>query len=972
MYSRTIQIPTILNDSNSKENIFPENYFLPRDFELVQALYDLAFFLEISSSLNTKANSQYRILSLRKAAHNLDGYSTSTYRWLKDSLKNTCLDFQPSNRIKQHLLTVIEKGALEEISEFSLNNMEALLRLRSIRGMGPKQIAEFAAKKHNSPLKLIEKSSKRCGLKDETILAIYNGLSYGTWQAAHIIPPLLRFLNRIEQIKKKETSWIVCGITDGISSIEKRPEIINAVSDFKIDKRLINKIIATDPFFKLLKSKDSNFEIKHIMGWTFSISSKREIHNAEDKTIFELAEEFDPLVNYFPQKFKSDLHTHTSWSDGIASPIDMINSADKRGLSYIAITDHSRSCKLQRGLTPSAWLRQAMSLKRFRKEKQVMHGLEVDILGKEGRLDMPEGILEAMDWVIGSVHTSWSGNKTIDTDRMIQAVESGLIDVIGHPTSALSGRPGISNYVRPPVDLDWEKVFQCCAKWHVALEVNCFPSRLDLSHDLLKKAVDSGCWISIGSDAHATEHLDLTKFGLKIVEKANVSNVLNYLNYDELKKWRKEARKKRKLKKKTVQQSVQGDLFEPASTNTKKKELISIEGFISNRAKVPDGSKIMGIDLTAGKNKKSGVALLSGNNIKTCSLLSDDELLDFIDAEKPAIVSIDSPLGLPGGGKEIDKKFGIVRLAERELASVGIPSYPALINSMKFLTLRGIRLRELIKNANRKITVIESYPGAAQDILCIPRKQRGLGLLREGLRDLGLKGTGLETQSHDEMDAITAAIVGRFYEAGSYEAMGIPSEAQLIVPTLPILNFEKPPIICLSGRSVVGKSVVARYLSLYYGFKWIKTWELECKEIPFRDRFAEILSIAENINSLPESEISILFEMFDLEYPISFLFPNTKEPVVVDAITSKNDIAEIVHKERKVLIWHIDCPEVKLMENRKNNGFPKTNRDFSDSDTEANELAKICDNELLNNDTLEKLHWAVDDTLFSCIINVSK
>src|SRR5690348_2604923 len=78
--------------------------------------------------------------------------------------------------------------------------------------------------------------------------------------------------------------------------------------------------------------------------------------------------------------------------------------------------------------------------------------------------------------------------------------------------------------------------------------------------------------------------------------------------------------------------------------------------------------------------------------------------------------------------------------------------------------------------------VIESYPGAAQDILCLPRKQKGRALLRDGLRRLGLTGPGLDTRSHDEMDAITAAVVGRYYESGSFEPMGIPSEAQLIVP----------------------------------------------------------------------------------------------------------------------------------------------------------------------------------------------
>jgi predicted nuclease with RNAse H fold len=225
---------------------------------------------------------------------------------------------------------------------------------------------------------------------------------------------------------------------------------------------------------------------------------------------------------------------------------------------------------------------------------------------------------------------------------------------------------------------------------------------------------------------------------------------------------------------------------------------------------IPDGSTVIGIDLTAG-DKATGVAYLDGCEVHTCSLTTDDEILTFIRARNPQIVSIDSPLGLPGGGKEINPAAGIVRVAERDLSSIGIPAYPALIDSMKQLTLRGIRLKELIAKFAEPPQVIESYPGAAQDILCIPRKQKSLSLLREGLRRLGLRGPGLDTLSHDEMDAITAAIVGRYFESGMFVPMGIPSEAQLIVPKIHPLRYDNNPVICLAGKTGAGKSVVARY-----------------------------------------------------------------------------------------------------------------------------------------------------------------
>lgn len=237
---------------------------------------------------------------------------------------------------------------------------------------------------------------------------------------------------------------------------------------------------------------------------------------------------------------------------------------------------------------------------------------------------------------------------------------------------------------------------------------------------------------------------------------------------------------------------------------------------------VPVGSRVVGIDLTAG-DKETGVAVLNEFSVETCSLFSDEEILAYIKEHRPGIVSIDSPLGLPGGGDTIDPKAGIMRVAEHDLASIGIPAYPSLIDSMENLTLRGIRLRRAIEQLSQAPRVIESYPGAAQDILCIPRKQKSLGLLREGLRRLGLTGAGLETRSHDEMDAITSAIVGRYFEAGLFEPMGIPSEAQLIVPKVAPLKFDLAPVVCLAGKTGAGKSVVARYLSVFYGFHWART-----------------------------------------------------------------------------------------------------------------------------------------------------
>jgi predicted nuclease with RNAse H fold len=179
--------------------------------------------------------------------------------------------------------------------------------------------------------------------------------------------------------------------------------------------------------------------------------------------------------------------------------------------------------------------------------------------------------------------------------------------------------------------------------------------------------------------------------------------------------------------------------------------------------------KVIGIDLTGSEKRPSGVAYLWDNRLVwTGRIKTDDQLIDSIlTMPRPDIVSIDSPLSLPEDPNKI------YRECELTLKRRGIGVYWCLLPSMKSLTMRGIHLAASIRS--RGIEVIESYPGAAQDILGIPRKGKSIALLREGLDKYGIVGN-LQV-SHDELDAITSAIVGQLYLKGQYEALGC-----LIIP----------------------------------------------------------------------------------------------------------------------------------------------------------------------------------------------
>ena len=186
---------------------------------------------------------------------------------------------------------------------------------------------------------------------------------------------------------------------------------------------------------------------------------------------------------------------------------------------------------------------------------------------------------------------------------------------------------------------------------------------------------------------------------------------------------------------------------------------------------------------------------------------------------KPDLISIDSPLSLPKGRTAVTdddpgrQMFGITRECERILKKRGVNVYPSLIQSMQALTARGIRLATHFRNLG--VPVIESYPGAAQDIMNIPRKRADLALLKAGLVEFGISGDFLDQEvSHDELDAITSAAVGLFFMSGKFEALGNEDEEYLIIPDIKrekILGARRK-VVGLSGPISSGKTTAGKYL----------------------------------------------------------------------------------------------------------------------------------------------------------------
>ncbi len=506
---------------------WPASYFAPRDFEIVQPLYDLAFLLQVVPLAKKAEVSKYRSLSLGKVAHSLDSYSTGISQWINGELADQDVDYIPTPRIKKYLATILANGTLDELSSSFSESARGCSRLRSIRGLGKKIIAEFLSESPNISEKLLIKASKKSGLTGDQILAVFAGETYGTWQSAHVIPPLMRLLHTVENECKHPLRYRISGLIDEVSPIEAPFQVFLMSDSSQIDHRAVARAISGTPFFFSGKKREGVWSIQHDMGWYFELIFTESCKS--DLPLLNLMSRFDPLLRDLPKEILSDLHMHTSWSDGITTPAELVAAAARSGLQYVAITDHSQSSKIQKGLKSAVWLRQSIALKNAVLNCPVLHGLEVDIL-RDGRLDTPAGLLNGMDIVIGSFHVGLKQSRASNTERLFKALESGQIDVIGHPTTKLVGRPGEPNYLRPPIEADWDAIIDKCVKWRVALEINCFPSRLDIGGELLKKAVDAGCWLSVGTDAHARLHLNAIKYGAAMISKYGGAKLLNSLS----------------------------------------------------------------------------------------------------------------------------------------------------------------------------------------------------------------------------------------------------------------------------------------------------------------------------------------------------------------------------------------------------------------------------------------------------------
>jgi DNA polymerase (family 10) len=256
----------------------------------------------------------------------------------------------------------------------------------------------------------------------------------------------------------------------------------------------------------------------------------------EDRGELEAARK-DALPQLLAQDdLRGDLHCHTTASDGRNSILEMGHAALERGYEYLAITDHSASHGFGNDVQPDELLRQ---IERIREANDKLDGItllagtEVNVL-TDGALDYADDVLEQLDWIVASLHTSFRMKEEEMTARMVAAMEHPLVDVIGHPTGRLIGR-------REPYALDIDRVVEVAARTGTFLEINANPNRRDLPDTLARGAAEAGVTLTVDSDAHGVDTLHKISFGVATARRAwltpeQVANTRSWPELDRLRK----------------------------------------------------------------------------------------------------------------------------------------------------------------------------------------------------------------------------------------------------------------------------------------------------------------------------------------------------------------------------------------------------------------------------------------------------
>jgi len=460
----------------------------------------------------------------------------------------------------------VESGQVTELEELRKGFPSEILELRQIRGLGAKKIRMLYEQLSIGSLAELEyaceenRLTELKGFGEKTQASILKNIKEARSYAGKVILPvalqeadeLLEHLQKLEGISRAEATGDLRRHSEVLSSIDflviGEPTALEKDGFVMDPGRFWRKITERGMQVRVWCASSSDFGSRWIettgpssfvqsLGKIADFKTEEELFREKKRKPLppecrDLSIESDSLLE--EKDIRGVFHLHTTWSDGKNSLEEMVEEAERLGLEYLGVSEHSKSAFYANGLNEDRVLEQKEEIIRLQKlhpAVRIFHGIESDILA-DGSLDYPQNFLKQFDFVIASVHGQMKMKKEEMTDRLCGALANPFTTWLGHWSGRLLlGREGY--------EFDVEKVLKCAAKHGKAIELNANPYRLDIDWRILPRAIELGVGIGIHPDAHSIGGLKDTKFGVWMARKAGLSTaqVLNTKTRSEMEKW---------------------------------------------------------------------------------------------------------------------------------------------------------------------------------------------------------------------------------------------------------------------------------------------------------------------------------------------------------------------------------------------------------------------------------------------------
>ncbi len=557
--------------------------------EIVRALEQIALYLEILGENSFKVSAYRKAANALESdertmdeigdVSKLKGIGKGTAAVIIEMLEKGESDLlvELQEKVPSELITLLQvpnlggKKIAKLYSELGITNIESLKE--ACENGKVRELAGFGAKTEEKILASLSDLGKRPErLPIAYMLPIAEKIELQLGKMTHIekfsrAGSLRRYRETIKDLDFIISSKNPAEVKDQLLNLEGVIDVIasgdtkvSVVLDEKMSVSVDFRIVEPQQFATTLHhftgSMEHNVKMRQLAKARGEKISEYGVENTEtgDVLTFETEEEFYSHfgLNWIPPEaretgdeielfkeshdliqlsdIKADLHLHSTWSDGAFSIEEMAEEARNRGYEFIAITDHSQYLRVANGLTPERVRMQRLEINKLNKKYtdfKIFAGIEMDIL-PDGSLDYDDDLLDEMDFVIASIHSSFSQDRRKIMNRLKTALEHNKVDLIAHPTGRLIGR-------REGYDVDIEMLIKLAKETDTAIELNANPNRLDLAPEWLRIAQDLDVKISINTDAHYKDTMKHMEIGAAVARKGFIrkSSVINTMTLEE-------------------------------------------------------------------------------------------------------------------------------------------------------------------------------------------------------------------------------------------------------------------------------------------------------------------------------------------------------------------------------------------------------------------------------------------------------